>query len=532
MADEEQDEKAGASLSAVEVAKRIGKAKPASDVEVPVSDDKASRAQKIQALNEEFAFVLLGSKGLILRFRSDAPPTDRVTFLSVDAFKHFQSNKFIYKDVVIKVPQTDQYLIKPQGIPLAKYWMESRGRRTYDGIEFFPRPETVDPDDKQFGHDRPTARYFNLWQGFSVTPDTATSPHLRRQRYSVFYDHLHSNVCNGNQTHADWIFAWIAHLLQKPRERPGTAIVLRGGEGVGKTKIGEVVGSLIAAHYALVDDPRYVTGNFNAHMASCLLLQVDEGYWAGDKAGEGRIKGLLTSPAQMIERKGIDPVRLRNFVRVLFTSNEDWVVPVGLDGRRFAVFQVAEHAKQNHAYFAEMDRQLREGGREALLADLLELDLSTPSAPDIRSVPYTGALLEQKIRSLDPIDTWWFARLTEGAQTRSFHTWARSVQFSDLFSDYISASEQSGIRRKAAETEFGIRMRKLVANLKSHRSTEDVDVGGETGSVRATRKRVQVWTFPSLLECRAAFERLLGQQVDWRQFGGEEITGEAEASDG
>ena len=64
----------------------------------------------------------------------------------------------------------------------------------------------------------------------------------------------------------------------------------------------KVIGSLFPRHYFLVDDPRYVTGQFNAHMATCLLLQADEAVWAGDKSAEGRLKGLITSPIQQIER--------------------------------------------------------------------------------------------------------------------------------------------------------------------------------------------------------------------------------------
>ena len=36
----------------------------------------------------------------------------------------------------------------------------------------------------------------------------------------------------------------MAHIVQKPRERLGTAIVLRGKRGTGKSKVGEVLGSL------------------------------------------------------------------------------------------------------------------------------------------------------------------------------------------------------------------------------------------------------------------------------------------------
>mgnify|MGYP000856866344 CR=1 FL=1 len=51
---------------------------------------------------------------------------------------------------------------------------------------------------------------------------------------------------------------------------------------------------------------RYLVGQFNAHLASCLFLQADEGFWAGDKQAEGRLKGLITSEYQMIELKGVD----------------------------------------------------------------------------------------------------------------------------------------------------------------------------------------------------------------------------------
>src|SRR6202012_4096188 len=145
-------------------------------------------------------------------------------------------------------------------------------------------------------------------------------------------------------------FGFFAQMVQRPRERLGIALVMRGKMGSGKTKVGEVIGALFPRHWFLVDDPRYVTGQFNAHMMSCLLLQADEAVWAGDKAAEGRLKGLITSRTQMIESKGIDPVQVANFVRVIMTSNEGWVVPAGVDERRFLVLDVGSGCEQNHAY--------------------------------------------------------------------------------------------------------------------------------------------------------------------------------------
>jgi hypothetical protein len=53
-----------------------------------------------------------------------------------------------------------------------------------------------------------------------------------------------------------------------------------------------------------IADPRYITGRFNSHLVKCLLLHCDEGFWAGDKAAEGKLKDLITGPRTSGRRSG------------------------------------------------------------------------------------------------------------------------------------------------------------------------------------------------------------------------------------
>lgn len=475
---------------------------------------------QIEDLNDEYALVLMGSKAVVLRERPEADVENRVRILSLDAFKSYLDNRYVITEYEKEMPG-GAVETKRTAQKLAAYWLQSADRRTYDGVEFFPDPWLSRGNglpEKPFRDGaKPSDNFFNLWRGFDLAPDGESAKAGRRAKYSVFWDHLLTNVCSGNADHAEWMFAWFAHMIQRPRERAGTAIVLRGGEGVGKTKIGEVIGSLFSSHYFLVDEPRYLTGNFNAHMASCILLQVDEGFWAGDKGAEGRLKGLITAPVQMIESKGIDPIRLRNYVRIMFSSNEDWVVPVGLDGRRFAVFDVANHVQRNFEYFGEMERELREGGRAALLADLLDYDLDAPAAPNVRLVPKTAALLEQKIRSFDPVTSWWFQRLCDGTTTHRAGSWKPVVPIVTLFNDYVRTAERVGVKRKAAETEFGIRLRKLIPGLTRRRAQEEIEVTGPDGRTETVMRRVWCFNLPDLLECRDAFAGAVGQEINWSE---------------
>lgn len=422
-------------------------------------------------LNDEYALVAIGAGVMIVRERRDGPIDDRIRLFSPGAFKLKLGNQFVGRKTV------------------AEAWLTSPGRRDYEGVEFYPDPQNAPG----------TPGYLNLWHGFSVEP---------RQKpggYAVLEDHMLTNVCGGDESLYRWLFGWFAHMVQKPRERPGTAVVLRGPQGVGKTKIGEAFGSLLTSHYALVSDPRYVVGQFNAHMAKCLLLQADEAVWAGDKKAEGRLKSLVTEKHQMIEQKGVDSIQMPNYVRLMMTSNEGWVVPAGKDERRFCVLDVGSAAAQNHSYFAEIDAQLDDGGREALLYDLLNFDLSTVN---VRSIPRTGALLEQKVRSLDSVDGWWFERLSAGMVSHKHDRWQQSVSCEALFDDYVAANEKIGVRRKSEQTVFAMRLFRLVPGLAKRRLTV-------TDGDDAVTRRAWFYDLPSLEACRDAFEESVGQQFSW-----------------
>ncbi|MGQ3674269.1 primase-helicase family protein [Xanthobacter sp. TB0139] len=474
-----------AALAGLSVPPEVPGAQTGAQTEAAQAEDDAPRVLRdggydVERLNREWALVLMGGKAVVMREQGGgAPVEDRQRFLTVDSFRLWLGN------TCTEVPAADG---KIRALSHAERWLKDRHRRQYSGIQFFPNPDGVEC----------FRDYLNLWRGFAVVPKA------RENGYAIFHDHILNNVCHGDEGLFRWVFGWFAHMVQRPRERVGTALVMRGRMGTGKTKVGEVMGSLFPAHYFAVDDPRYVTGQFNAHMASCLLLQAEEAVWAGDKAAEGRLKGLVTSKFQMIESKGVDPIRLDNYVRLMMTSNEDWVVPAGKDERRFCVLDIHPRCAQNSDYFREMEEQLADGGREALLHDLLSFDLSQV---DLRRIPRTKALLEQKLSSLHSVEEWWYGRLFAGALTRSGRAWGQAVPSRVLYDDYLHEAERVGWRRRDSPTAFGKRLRKVVPGL--HR---DKDYDAEGGS---STPREWCLTFPALGACREAWDSAMGQTDEW-----------------
>lgn len=458
-----------------DISSRYGFDDEGDDLDPLVGDDDdrepLARGFDVEKLNGDYAVVNWGGKVVVAKEQPYGPLQDRIRVMTVESMNTWFAN------TCTEIRGSDGK-IKP--VTYAKAWLTHRQRRQYDGVEFFPDPAG------QGG----TANYLNFWRGFEVAPS-------RDGSCDLFYDHVRANICNGDESLFRYVIGWVAHMMQKPRDRLGVALVLRGQRGTGKSKFGEIVGSLFAPHYFQVDDARYVTGRFNDHMLACLLLQADEAVWAGDKEAEGRLKGLITSEAQMVEAKQLPAIRIPNYMRVLMTSNEGWVVPAGMDERRFCVLDVAAHSAQNRTYFAELDAQMKGGGYERLLYDLLHFDLSSV---DLSRIPQTKALLEQKLRSLDQIDEFWFNRLYEGGD------WPCQVVCADLYAEYIKAAAQIGVSRKRSAAEFGKRLAKL-APLRKCRPSREV----APGVVR------QVWCYemPTLDVCREAFDALVGQTVEW-----------------
>lgn len=448
--------------------------------------DNESNSFDVEELNQRHALIVIGGRVMILDELQNSKilpansALEGVRFLAPDAFEKLYANRLHRQG--------------EKSSTAAQLWMRNPGRRWYEGMIFDP---SLPPGGSDIGG------FYNLWRGFSFKPEVKGS-------CTIFLDHLRVNVANGNEEHYRYIVAWLAHLIQRPSERIGIALVLRGRQGTGKTIVGKVIGHLFEGNYALVDDTHHILGHFNAHMASLLLLQADEGFWAGDKHAEGRLKGLVTSDYQMIEFKGKDAVKLRNFIRLLITSNSDWIVPAGQEERRFAVFDVGEHCIQNSGYFGDMMEELENGGYGALLHFLQRFDLSSV---DLRKIPTTEALFEQKIASLGPVEAWWFSCLQRGWMVRPRwndpeddepvnQEWPTELEVERVHGDYIAYCDRQGIPHKKSPAQLGIALNKLIPNLERTRK--------RTGS-----KRTYVYCLPPLTDCRESFERSMRTGIDW-----------------
>ena len=84
---------------------------------------------------------------------------------------------------------------------------------------------------------------------------------------------------------------------------------------------------------------------------------------------------LLTSTTLNYERKGVDAITLRNFNRVVVTTNLDLPCKIEADDRRFVMFQ--SERRGDKAYFDSFARYMRDvGNRVAIVRHLRSVDIT------------------------------------------------------------------------------------------------------------------------------------------------------------
>lgn len=326
-------------------------------------------ADELPTMLERWAFVQVEGSARVLREELNS---EQIILYKIEDLKKEFANRKVLD------PGSD----KPRMVNLVDLWLEHPDRRTYAaGICFAPDSEVL--------------QRYNLWRGWSFK--------AVKGEVQPFTDFVTNVIASGNEEHARYILGWVAQMIQKPQSKVGVGLVLRGSKGSGKTFFGELVGGLCKAHHRIVSKAEHVTGKFNRHLEDTLLLQCDEAYWARNKAAEGALKDLLTNGRITVERKGMDSYSSANYTRLLFSSNEEWVVPASLDERRFAIFDVSNVKQQDAKYFGALRRWYDRGGAEHLLHFFKHFDLNTV---DVRQAPRTAALDEQKLHSLDSVDQW------------------------------------------------------------------------------------------------------------------------------
>jgi hypothetical protein len=309
-----------------------------------------------------------------------------------DFFNAYAHKNFIYTD-----PETN----KNNVIVSAVKWFKNPER---SAVTFFET--TFDPKNAA------PPGVFNYWPGFG-TKSVKGEPKRLRPILPFIY-HV---VCSKDKKVFKYVIRWCAHLVQRPWEKPGIALVLIGPKGVGKSQFSHLLERLIDGIRQYVLCHKTVKGSdigdkFNDHLRNKLLLTLDEASYIGNPKVLAIINDITTSAATSIAVKFGSTRMFLDFLRLLILANPPWKLPMTTDERRFLVLNPSNAYLGNPEYYMRVNDAIENpNALEALMYSLMNASLTNFN---VRVPPYTDAMLDQAVKNLKGVPRWFFEVLSDG----------------------------------------------------------------------------------------------------------------------
>lgn len=451
------------------------------------ADGPSDENPTLNKLLQEYSWSRIGTKEVVIRETNDVDDDDDVQMLSKATFEGLVNN---LPEVPYIAPDGKIKYRKPSDA-----WYRCPKRRSYvNGVKFSPGKVA-------------TPGYYNLWKGFPIEAEDMELKDAA-EGCKLFRYHVEEVLCKGNKEHSTFLWAWLADLIRNPGGRkPGSAIVLKGGKGTGKSTLAYPFSKILGQYCATMSNSTHAFARFNGHLENKLLVVLEEAVWGGSHEADSALKSMITETSMTIEHKGFPAYTAKTYMRVMMCSNEDWVIPASGDERRFFVVDTGTE-KKDSKYFDRLYYEIDHGGAEALFvwlkkADIPEVNLYNP--------PKTEGLDDQKLVGLGSAGEWWLSVLQNGRFETGYNgntlvDWKELVSASELYGYYAEWCRRFG--RKYMDSQM-LMSRKIV---------------GKTGLCPSRRttvfengRPVNVYRVGSLERARESFctAMKLSSELDW-----------------
>ena len=164
----------------------------------------------------------------------------------------------------------------------------------------------------------------------------------------------------GEAEQQDYIVKWMAHLVQKPFDLPGVALIISGVKGCGKDTLFDflqqfVIGMDYSFNYGSNEQffDSHDTGRQNKFL--CKLEEANRGYCLRNA---DKLKSLITNTTEVFNPKCQKAICSPNYNRFVFTNNPACPVEMSDGERRFVVVQCSPARVGDRPFWDAVRRDL------------------------------------------------------------------------------------------------------------------------------------------------------------------------------
>jgi len=280
---------------------------------------------------------------------------------------HFKENKneitFMTKEQARDYFKATKFNFNPFGrgdpVPFFEIWFNRQDRRSIDYITY---NETDDP------------KAFYMPVRFAYQKMAPINENAKG-----FFMDLINITCNYNEPLKVYLLSYLAHLVQKPFDLPGTALVLTGSQGTGKDTLFDFIGYKVLGDYNFADytDNASFFDNYDTGRAGKFLAKLQEADRKYCVQHASTLKGMITGKTQKYNPKGKPKFELPNCLRMVFTTNRENPFALEAHERRYVMFAVSREKQGDHAYWTRLNDAFNAEGAGYTVGKLLmEYDIT------------------------------------------------------------------------------------------------------------------------------------------------------------
>lgn len=174
------------------------------------------------------------------------------------------------------------------------------------------------------------------------------------------------------------VVQYLAHLFQRPQERPSYHLLLTSDTGTGKGFLfSDILTPLLCEQSYQVSSYGEVTAKHSPCFDSTMLLMLDDPK-SKSECTMTKIKSKLSETYISVEKKHISATMQQVFTRVILASNEQRPLKLDDNERRWFAPQYMEHLvspEETQAFITKLSEWLNDGGLDAVYSWLMMYDL-------------------------------------------------------------------------------------------------------------------------------------------------------------
>lgn len=201
--------------------------------------------------------------------------------------------------------------------------------------------------------DKTALMVFNTWRGWPVTPTKALDAALMEQLLTEL-DWVLGMLTRDNQNQIEWVKKWLAWTFQNPGEKQQIAWVCVGGQGVGKSWLGNIFMKALMGNLWGTASASILEGNFSiSPFKEKMFVFIDEAKFNGE-GGTEEVKRLVRNVDVAGQEKFENARTHRIYARLMFASNRFDIGVSQMNVRDRALFYTIAYDK-DHKGMSEVE---------------------------------------------------------------------------------------------------------------------------------------------------------------------------------